>query len=209
MDALLFLNGTPPSRALMESIDFSSHYTVCADGAYAYLKEYCTPDVLVGDFDSLKDDTPKAAKIVRLAAEKDYTDGHIGLLEAIEHGAKKVRIYGALGGRPDHELCNYLLLEIAREKGVAASIETEGWSVFLTDKSFRARVKIGSTVSVVPFEGSLHIISTKGLKYAVSDKTFTKATSQTVSNVAEAEEIEYILGGGVALVFLQNDGGEV
>ena len=50
---------------------------------------------------------------------KDYTDSELALLSLAEEGAESIDVYGALGGRKDHELMNIHLL--AHEKLRAVS----------------------------------------------------------------------------------------
>ncbi|MBS9338428.1 thiamine diphosphokinase [Fructobacillus sp. M2-14] len=82
-------------------------------GAYHLLKAGLPMVAAVGDFDSLDEgenvelhDYLKDDQIKVYPPKKDYTDTQIALLAAFKHGATDIVLYGATGGRLDHELSN-------------------------------------------------------------------------------------------------------
>src|SRR5699024_11235539 len=66
------------------------------------------------DFDSINaNELKKIRKTIDLdivPSEKDYTDSELALLDLRDKGYKNIDVYGALGGRLDHELINIQLL---------------------------------------------------------------------------------------------------
>lgn len=91
-------------------------FTIGVDRGSLYLTEGSKDlDLAVGDFDSLNQSEfeqvkAHAKQLIKLPAEKDETDLEVALLYAIEHYPKAdYIIYGALGGRLDHELTNIYL----------------------------------------------------------------------------------------------------
>lgn len=85
-------------------------------------------DLVVGDLDSLEpsdlDDLVTAgATVVRARSDKDESDTELCLLVALDRGATRIRLLGALGGpRIDHELANVWLLAHPRLDGIDAAI---------------------------------------------------------------------------------------
>ena len=74
------------------------------------------PDIIIGDFDSVKTEILKQYKnteIISLNPEKDFTDTHMALKLAIEIGSEKITIIGAIGTRIDHTLANVHILKEA------------------------------------------------------------------------------------------------
>ncbi len=212
--AVVFLNGTPPSAELVNSIgDLCGYFTVCTDGAYGYAAQYTDVDLLLGDFDSLDLPNvriPETTEIMRYKAEKNFTDGYLAVKECAARGIKSAVILGAFGGRPDHEYCNYSLLPLCRELGVSARMAGENYDVYFVDNVIKLKVKKGATVSVVPFSDKAHILYTKGLKYPSDGLTYDKIENLSadelvmgVSNLAESETVEIALAGGVVLVFVE------
>lgn len=84
-------------------------------GTSILLQNHITPIISVGDFDSLnvteRQQMEAQVNDVRYSNPiKDYTDSQMGLQIALQDlQAEQVNIYGAIGGRIDHELVNIFL----------------------------------------------------------------------------------------------------
>lgn len=199
---LIFLNGNPPEEYVLKSIDFSDKVVVCADGAYNYLKSYnANPNILLGDFDSIVA-VPKGVELKKFPVDKDYTDGHLAVLEMKERGVDEIEIYGAYGGRPDHEFANYALLALASSLGMSAVIKGAYDIHFVTDKIL-LDTDVNVTVSLVPYSDTAHIISSKGLKFDASSLTLNKIHLIGMSNTTISDKIYVELSEGSILLFVQ------
>lgn len=192
MKGTLFLNGEPPKNPIPVGVK------VCCDGAYSYLKKLnISPDVILGDFDSLK-------KVVEGAIvypkEKDLTDGEIGVDYLIEKGCDEIVIYGGGGKREDHFLGNLHLLLKCLFKGVKAKMITEYAELFVCNGKARFDAIVGQTISLVPFYGLVHIINGSGLKYPVINVDLPYGSTLGISNVAKANTVEFEVDSGVLLV---------
>lgn len=183
MRAVLFLNGDP---GVFQVSDLQNAYVICADGAYNYIKNILKPDLLVGDFDSIHGkDLPKEVETISFPVKKDYTDGQLAVRIAAERGAKTLRIYGALGGRPDQVMVNYSLLKLAANLGIEAHIISDDYTIyFLCNQEFCGNAETGKIISVVPYGDSIHILSTEGLMYEANDLSVDNALIISVSNQA-------------------------
>ncbi len=164
-------------------------------------------DLWVGDGDSLGEDgvTELAAAgipIRRLAADKDESDTELALLTAIEAGARRVTILGALGGaRFDHGLANVWLLADPRLTGCAVRI---------VDAAARIRLvgpgrhdlggRIGDLVSLMPFGGDAGGVTTAGLRYPLRGEPLPLGPSRGLSNVRDAGDASIELEAGRLLV---------
>jgi thiamine pyrophosphokinase len=116
---------------------------VAADGGYAQMKECgITPDLLLGDFDSLSEiaeksaavsgkpsdgeesgysEPPSCVEIIRFPVEKDDTDTVFAVKEAVKRGFDNFLLIGVVGARLDHTLGNVsilLYLESIGRKGI-------------------------------------------------------------------------------------------
>ncbi len=197
---LIFLNGDPPESNVLSAIDYDNAFIVCADGAYDYLKKYARPDVLLGDFDSISS-MPQGKKVKRFPVDKDYTDGHLAVLEMVGN-ADELKIYGAGGGRPDHEYANYALLALADSHGMRAVIKGR-YDVFYVTDELTESVEKNMTVSVVPYTDMAHIISTEGLKFSADGLTLNKLHLIGMSNTSIDTTIKIKVKSGGVLVFIQ------
>ncbi|MBE5730618.1 MAG: thiamine diphosphokinase [Clostridiales bacterium] len=198
---LIFLNGNAPSINELQGIDFRGKSVVCADGAYDYLKDYAIPDVLLGDFDSITE-VPSGVTVKKFPVDKDYTDGHLAVLEMKALGVSEVEIYGAYGGRPDHEYANFALLALADSIGISAVIKGDYDIYFVTDQ-IKVSVEKNKTVSLLPYSDTAHIISTKGLKFCADNLTLNKLHLIGISNSAVEDEVCVNVGKGHVLLFVQ------
>lgn len=207
-DALIFLNGEPPSEASLKRVNFDEVFTICADVApLKYLTKYCRPDLIVGDLDSIPADISlDGLKIEKYPVEKNDTDSQLAVIRAVEMGFFNLSIYGAFGGRIDHEILNYSLLALADSLGASAGLRGGKFDVdFLTpSRPFVRKMENGKIVSLVPYGGSAHILLTKGLYFHAENVVVDTARIFTTSNVVCEGEAEYRLSGGKALLFSEN-----
>lgn len=68
---------------------------IAADSGYSTAKKLgIVPDIIVGDFDSLREPLPSGAQVIRVPAEKNVTDTMLACMTAVEHGAKDILIVG-------------------------------------------------------------------------------------------------------------------
>ncbi len=119
MKAFVFLNGGI-SRPEFYREHFRQHYVegdvvYCANGGSRIAREAgVTPDFIIGDLDSMatgsKTKKVEEAKKIVYPEEKDFSDFELILGKLRETSVNRVIVYGALGGRIDHELINVLLL---------------------------------------------------------------------------------------------------
>ena len=116
---LLVLGGEIKDTVLFRQRLEEADLVLAADsGARHMLRAGVFPDRVYGDMDSLSAGEiglleKGGCRFVVSPAEKDDTDGGIVLKEALDRGFKDIRIWGALGGRPDHAYANIMLLQLA------------------------------------------------------------------------------------------------
>ena len=175
---------------------------IFADAGYKFKDSIGEKNILavVGDFDSLKA-IPKNEKIISLQVEKDFTDGERAVRYAKEVGATEIVIYGAFGGKMEHVLGNLALLKIAKNLGLACKIKDENGSTELIDGKWSKQLKIGSSLSLIPFGGNCSFVSSKGLYYPLAGLTLTTTDTRGISNVVNSERVEIEISHGQSLVF--------
>ena len=89
---------------------------IAVDGGYDNLVRYgYTPDILIGDLDSIKSEVPESMRCVRYPKEKDETDMLLAYEAGIKLGYSEFVMLGATGGRLDHTYANISLLLYAKE----------------------------------------------------------------------------------------------
>ena len=107
---------------------------LAADGGYRALYRLgTTPDLLLGDFDSLGDaPLPPGLPVLRFPARKDDTDTGLALRHGLMLGFRDFALYGCAGGRTDHLLANFQ--SMARVSRLGATIrlaapDYDAWSL--------------------------------------------------------------------------------
>lgn len=188
--------------------DIEGDIVVCCDGGYDK-SDRC--DVLIGDMDSIrslvaeKELNAKGIEVVNLDRDKDFTDGEAGLKYLINKGVKEIMIYGLDGGRLDHIIGNIGLMSFALENGVKSVVaKCNNFTAYMLDKPAEINVEIGTTISISPFTDYVHIIKTKGLKYAINDGVLKKNSSLSYSNLSTEKVVAIGVERGQCLVIVNN-----
>ena len=156
---------------------------IAADAGYKTLLEAgITPDIVVGDFDTLKY-IPDHPNVVRLSPIKDVTDTWEAVSIGLKQGYKEFHLYGCMGGRVEHTIANIQLL---------SHISVEGGRGYLYDeKNILTIIKGGERITFDAKEnGFISVFSLtdssgvniSGLKYNVTDAELTNTFPLGVSN---------------------------
>jgi thiamine pyrophosphokinase len=165
-----------------------------------------TIDLWVGDGDSIAADelaslAAAGVPIRRSPTDKDETDAELALLAAIDAGARRLTILGALGGdRPDHELGNVWLLAHPALVGRDACLLDGRARIRLVGPGETAITgRVGDLVSLLAFGGDATGVTTRGLRYPLSDETLSIGPSRGLSNVRVASDAGIVVRGGLLL----------
>jgi len=174
---------------------------IYADAGYKYSKvlKGKTTVAVVGDFDSLLN-PPKEQNIVKLAVQKDFTDGERAVLLAKELGFESITIYGANGGKIEHVLGNLALLKIASNLNLDAKIIDAGQTVRLISNNITLTVKEKTKLSLIPYGGNCEFGDSKGLFYPLKNVELTCQDTRGISNETENETVFIDIKKGECLV---------
>ncbi len=98
-------------------------FVICADSGYdKALAAGITPNLVLGDFDSVKADLPSNCEVIKAPPHKDDTDTILAVKLAILRGYKNFTLVSAIGGRTDHSLANLATLFYIAENGCIGRI---------------------------------------------------------------------------------------
>jgi thiamine pyrophosphokinase len=210
--AVILANGELNNPPVLEPGDL----LIAADGGARHcLRLGLTPDLVIGDFDSLDEAELAAlalagAEIVRHPVHKDATDLELALLAAQERGASQALVLAALGARWDQTIANLLLpLSAGLDSLPVRLLDGNQEIAFLRapskDKS-PAEIEItgqaGDTVSLIPLSGDAAGITTHGLEYPLRGETLYFGSTRGVSNLLQSSTARVSLRGGILLVVL-------
>ena len=167
-------------------------------------------DLAVGDFDSAPQhikDIYDEGHIIKLNPQKDYTDTHVAVNEALKRKPEAVIFVGATGGRLDHMLANINLLSICTKENVQAFMLDPQNRIRIIDRpvSIKKTCQYGVYVSLIPFTDKVTGITLNGFKYKLTDKTLVRNETIGISNEIEREEGFITLESGELMVIESKD----
>ena len=161
-----------------------------------------TPDLVLGDFDSMPAAEAPAGSI-RVPVEKDDTDSMLALRAGLERGCREFHIYGGTGGmRLDHTLANLQALAFLCRRGARG---------YLYDRDFVYTAIENETltleqtvpwglVSLFSLGDRAEQVTLTGLQYPLSDGELRCDFPLGVSNHIVAERATVTVGRGPLLV---------
>ena len=165
------------------------------------------PEVWVGDFDSTDADlVARFPEITRKSfpPAKNLTDGALAVEEALERGATRIVMAGALQGeRTDHGLMNLLL---------AVRLAGDGIDIVLTSGEEEAHPLLAGEMVVDMPEGALFSVlgvsdlaglSIDNAVYPLADFALPFGAARGVSNKAKGGPVRFGLKSGWGIIILR------
>ncbi|PKR78576.1 thiamine diphosphokinase [Halalkalibacillus sediminis] len=197
-----------PSFSEYLSIDF----WIGVDEGCLHLKsQNINPDLAVGDFDSMTEtelsEISQVSEVLQFPNDKDQTDLEIGIDQAIKMDPDLVLIFGATGGRLDHEWMNINLLKKFSEKRIDAwminkhnELTIKYPDTYKLEKDLRYKY-----ISFLPMTEKVEHLSLKGFRYELEDENISSDSSLTVSNEWNEKKGTYSFSTGILLVVKSRD----
>lgn len=175
-----------------------------------------TPDLVVGDFDSLPQERQGEVQalegedrqgVVYLPIEKDDTDSVAAAKAGLARGYRRFVIYGGLGGeRMDHSLANLQTLQYLMENGaVQAQMRRGGTTAVLLQGPCRLSTPEGfaGIFSLFALSERCTGVTISGMKYPLQDGVITSSFPLGVSNAVYAGSTGTVeIAEGTALAVL-------
>ena len=177
---------------------------IAADSGYdKCIKCGITPQLIVGDFDSVSAHIPQDIKRLTFPSRKDKTDFMLCLEYCKEQHYENVTVFGAWGGRIDHSLgAVFALLEIA-EHNLYPRLVTENSTVFVACEDC-AIPKNNGYASIFALGEDAKGLTLKGFDYTLNNATLKCCSQLGVSNKIIDNVGEISLKQGKLLVVLED-----
>lgn len=157
---------------------------IAADGGLLTMQKLgLTPDLFVGDRDSLSIPVPAGVESVLLPVKKDVTDMDAAAKAGLERGCRAFTLYGGMGGRLDHTLANITLLARLSKQGCAAVMTDGVTAVYaLTNGTLTLPARKTGDAAVFSFTEKSEGVTIEGLLYPLENGTLTADFALGVSN---------------------------
>lgn len=180
--------------------------TICADAGYkAALAHGLTPDLTIGDFDSMNGD-PADGEVIVLPVHKDDTDTVVCLREGRKRGYSSFIIAGCLGGRFDHTLA---CLQCAVDCAV------RGEEVWLCDAQNRVTALLpgtytfpripGRKISLLAYTPKVEGVCLRGTLWELDDAVLSNSYPLGCSNEWNSDRAQLTFREGILIVCFSRD----
>lgn len=199
--ALIVGAGEFTNRGLDKSFDM----VIAADAGLTKLNDNnITPDVIIGDFDSLGF-APDGPDVISLPIEKDLTDLEAAMRRAWDSGCRNMLLYGVTGGnRIDHFLGNLQLGAEYSRRGAKVRMVAPDYSVyFLTNGEITLHGHTGTIFSVLS-----HTIKSEGVsilgdaKYRIYGSCLENKGTLGISNEMQGNTITVSVKKGTLIILI-------
>ena len=175
---------------------------VCANGGFDFASSIgIKPDVVVGDIDSIVLNIPEDVKLIKYPPEKDFSDFELAVMYSRELNPDKIVVYGALGGRKDHEIINLIVLAYTDIPMIFIEREVEIYNI---KKTMTLLNNKGRICSLVSFSEDTIIGKLEGFKYSMVNEKL-KPSSRGLSNIITENSAVIELQGKAVLFFLNKE----
>ncbi|MGD6962898.1 thiamine diphosphokinase [Fictibacillus phosphorivorans] len=191
----------------------SDHIWIGVDrGTLFLLRNDIFPQYAFGDFDSVSDDERRSImnssiKVNQYRSEKDSTDMEIALEWALKQNPEQILIFGATGGRLDHELMNIQLLFKSRSNHADVRIKDtrNEISLHLPGCYEIEQDNRYSYISFLAQSEEVTGITLEGFKYPLDQAKLQAGSSLCVSNELVNKSGTYSFDSGIILMVKSRD----
>ncbi|WP_397537472.1 thiamine diphosphokinase [Rummeliibacillus pycnus] len=196
-------------------LSFDDAKFIGADHGTMYLlNRGITPDLAVGDFDSLTNEEwqlvqERVPKIERHIPEKDETDTELAILKALDYEPTEIILTGVTGGRLDHYEANLHILY--RVQKMHPSIEIKminnlnclqflwpGQHRIVSERYFKY-------LSFFAFGDAVKNVTLRNVKYETTDEIIDIGTTRFASNEIIGEYASISFSNGICLMIRSID----
>ena len=201
--ALILANGDAPKIKQIRFLKKKGYKKlVCADGgANSARKLNIIPDVIIGDLDSISDETNTyysgKSIIIKLKRQND-TDVEKAIKYLVKNKYEEVILLGATGDRLDHTICN-LGIVLKFYDQINISILHEKSLLRAYDKDVELDTIKNEIISIYGFNEKTKITS-RGLKYPLKNVALPFGKKESTSNVAKGKKVKLKMSNGIIFV---------
>lgn len=205
--------GGPINPSCLEEITFTdSDMVIGADrGALFLIQHDISPDIAVGDFDSV---SPEELELIKAdckqflpwdAVNKDFTDTEMAFDLAIDNKATEVIMLGVIGSRFDHSLANVQIMMRGLQHQIKSYIWDANNYMTLIGTSCELEDRGYTYVSLLPLTIEVTGVTLEGFMYPLENATIKMGQSLSVSNRLTQGRGVIRIDSGLLLVIQSKD----
>jgi|YelNatPaOPRAMG01_1025707.scaffolds.fasta_scaffold02967_8 thiamine pyrophosphokinase len=208
MRSVIFAGGDYDEDDFYRNVVTRFDLKIAADSGANFLERIgVIPDVLIGDMDSIEENTfdsckTNGAEIIKLPVEKDEIDTELALSEAEKRGSDVTFVAGAFGNRLDQTFGVFRLME--RFKG--SVLFNERLYAFVINAPLILESNPGELWSIIPLKKDVREVSLHGFKYELERKIMEYLRPYGISNESTGYEVSIDPGDGTLLIFRYHSG---
>lgn len=178
-------------------------FVIAADGGWRVCRELdITPDLLLGDFDSLGE-VPDFGHILRLPVEKDDTDMVRAVKEGLAKGEKEFHLLGGMGGqRSDHTVANMQTLAYLAAHGAKGWLYGDGerYTAICGPDTLTLASRDSDILSVFCLGADAAGVTIRGAQYELENAALTAFFPLGVSNHFVGKAVRVSVDSGCLLI---------
>lgn len=180
-------------------------------GALFLVSHGYTPDMAVGDFDSV---SPEALQEIQSkskvtitcdAVNKDLTDSEMAFDIAMDQQPDSILLFGVTGSRLDHSLASIQMMTRALQHQISCYLIDSNNYVTLTGSQTIIQDMGYSYVSLLPLTPEVTGITLEGFQYPLTDATLKMGQSLGVSNKLISSSGIVTIRSGLLLIIQSKD----
>ena len=201
-EVIVLLNGNFPTHSLPLSYLSSSKTIICADGAAnKAIENSITPDYIIGDMDSLKQNNISKNVILLKDEDQNSTDLEKILNWSIRNRIKEITLLGISGEMEDHSYMNLHIMAHFSDR-ITIKAVTDHFTILHLKNLNKIKCKKNSRISIVKAHDN-PIINTKGLFYEIINEHLN-LPSQGLSNKSTSDSFTINIKEGSIFLFIEN-----
>jgi thiamine pyrophosphokinase len=203
---IIFTNGNLPDLNKARDLLLPDDFIICADGGTRHALDLnLTPNLVIGDMDSIENEQWQRLKALGVAVElfprdKNETDLELAINHAIELEPREIVIVAALGGRLDQTIGNIALLTDLQLATFSVRLDDGVEEMFFCRNQVQVHGRSGDIVSLIPWGNPVRGVLTQGLKWKLDHETLYPEKTRGISNEMLSELATIKISSGNLLV---------
>lgn len=204
LEVVIFAGGDPVPQQLVDALPSPARYLAADSGLDHALTAGIDVDVVVGDNDSVSDQSliETSAVIERHPPDKDATDLDLAMQTAMRLDPKRITIIGGQGGRFDHLVGVLTLLGSSRWSRTNVEWVGADARLWVVRDEVTIEAHSGALVSLFAWGDDASGVTTTGLRWELSKATVPAGATLGVSNLFTGETATVEVDQGVVMAIV-------